>query len=239
MPPQDIAGHRMVADAVSVNIATGESLTLVEEFDRYIDERALDIVQPDAAQIGLTQLVDVARRAEPAGILGRPAFAVVRAVRRGALAGLPDGSQQRADRVPGDGLVRGGLHNGGRDGVLPVGTRRASAGPRSTACCARSTVPGWVSEAFARTHSHRIARGEVIGAGTWAGGEPATEGPRKPRRHCRAVTRSGGGRFGADPVPCGDPPPIRHAAQRGSNCCRFAATPCAARSPALPSPPSR
>ena len=28
MPPQDVAGHRAVADAVDVNVATGESLTL-------------------------------------------------------------------------------------------------------------------------------------------------------------------------------------------------------------------
>ena len=60
----------------------------------------------------------------------RPALAVVGALRRRALAGLPDGPQQRADRVPGDGVVRGGLHDGGRDRVLPVGARRASAGAR-------------------------------------------------------------------------------------------------------------
>lgn len=72
MPPQDVDGHRRLRGRSSVNIATGESLTLAEEFRRFIDDGAVDVVQPDAAQIGVTQLVDVARHARAAGVLCIP-----------------------------------------------------------------------------------------------------------------------------------------------------------------------
>jgi len=72
MPPQDVEGHRRIRGSAAINIATGESLTLAEEFGRFIDAGAVDVVQPDAAQIGITQLVDVARHAEAAGVLCIP-----------------------------------------------------------------------------------------------------------------------------------------------------------------------
>ncbi len=171
MPPQDVAGHRAVAEASNVNIATGESLTLVEEFIRYIDARALDIVQPDAAQLGITQLVDIARYAEPAGILCVPhspwsALCVAAhsqsclTVRNSALIEYPAmasfeaGSSTAAatafyqwdlvDHPPQ--LVEGLL--------LPF------------------DGPGLGLGGFREDALARIARGEVIGAGTWAGGEP-------------------------------------------------------------------
>jgi L-rhamnonate dehydratase len=179
MPPQDIAGHRMVADAVGVNIATGESLTLLEEFDHYIDERALDIVQPDAAQIGLTQLVDVARRAEPAGILAIPhspwsalcvaahsqACLTVRnsaLIEYPAMASFEEGSTTAAATA----FYQWELVE--HPPVLDDGLLRPFDGP------------GLGLGGFREDALQRIARGEVIGAGTWAGGEPATEGPRKP-----------------------------------------------------------
>jgi L-alanine-DL-glutamate epimerase-like enolase superfamily enzyme len=173
MPPQDVAGHKAVADAVQINIATGESLTLAEEFNRFIDERALDIVQPDAAQLGITQLVDIARRAEPAGILCVPhspwsALCVAAhsqtclTVRNSALIEYPamasfeDGSTTAAatsfyqwelvDHPPK--LI---------DGLLQP-----------------FDGPGLGLGGFREDALERIARGEVIGAGTWAGGEPAS-----------------------------------------------------------------
>ena len=56
-----------------MRIASGESLTTVREFRRFIEARALDILQPDVKQMGITQFVDVVRAAEEAGLLVIPA----------------------------------------------------------------------------------------------------------------------------------------------------------------------
>ena len=70
--PLDVEGFAELTAATSVHIATGESLTTTEEFDRFIEPRALDIVQPDAAQMGITQTFQVARDAEAAGMMCVP-----------------------------------------------------------------------------------------------------------------------------------------------------------------------
>ena len=72
MPPYDVEGYAAVTQAVDINIAGGESLTTTYEFERFIARRAVDIVQPDAAQMGITQVYQVARSAEAAGILCIP-----------------------------------------------------------------------------------------------------------------------------------------------------------------------
>src|SRR5579862_2533600 len=56
MLPFDVEGHAAVAAAVDMNISTGESLCAFHEFAAYIDRRAIDIIQPDAMQMGITQL---------------------------------------------------------------------------------------------------------------------------------------------------------------------------------------
>jgi len=171
MPPQDVAGHKAVADAVNVNIATGESLTLIDEFVRYIDARAVDIVQPDAAQIGITQLSEVARRAEAVGILTVPhspwsALCVAAhaqtclTVRSSALIEYP----AMASFEPGSTAAAAtGFYQWELvehppelvDGLLRPSDR-----------------PGLGLGGFRPDALERIARGEVIGAGTWAGAEP-------------------------------------------------------------------
>jgi len=72
MPPQDVYGHASVTQALEINVASGESLSTISEFHRFIDSRAVDIIQPDAAQIGVTTFLDVMRAAEQAGILCVP-----------------------------------------------------------------------------------------------------------------------------------------------------------------------
>ena len=172
MPPQDVAGHRAVADAVDVNIATGESLTRLDEFVHYIDERALDIVQPDAAQIGITQLVDVARHAEAAGILCVP---------HSPWSALCVAAHSQVCLTA-------------RNSTLIEYPAMASFEPGSTTALATgfyqwelvehppelvdgllqpSSRPGLGLGGFRRDALERIARGEVLGAGTWAGTEPA------------------------------------------------------------------
>lgn len=72
MLPYDVDGHAAVAREVDINIATGESLSAYHEFEAYISRRAVDIIQPDAMQMGITQLCRIAQRAEEAGMLCIP-----------------------------------------------------------------------------------------------------------------------------------------------------------------------
>ncbi|MYC81202.1 MAG: hypothetical protein F4X19_03790, partial [Acidobacteria bacterium] len=48
------------------------SLSTTREFQPFIDRRALEVIQRDAAQMGVTQFHYVARRAEEAGLLCIP-----------------------------------------------------------------------------------------------------------------------------------------------------------------------
>lgn len=72
LPPFDVEGHAAVTHALNMKIATGEYLTTTYEFQRFIDQRAVDIVQPDIDQMGVSQVYQVARAAQAAGILCIP-----------------------------------------------------------------------------------------------------------------------------------------------------------------------
>ena len=95
MPPYDVEGYAAVTQAVDINIAGGESLTTTYEFQRFIARHAVDIVQPDAAQMGISQVNQVARSAEAAGILcipHSPWSAMVVAAHLHVLATIPTGA---------------------------------------------------------------------------------------------------------------------------------------------------
>ena len=70
--PYDVDGFEELTLQSPIRIATGESLTTVRDFQPFIERRALDIVQPDAQQMGMSQFARVAERAEEAGILCIP-----------------------------------------------------------------------------------------------------------------------------------------------------------------------
>ena len=72
MPPHDVEGHARVQAGTRTKVATGESLTMTHEFERYIERKAIAIVQPDAGQMGITQAAAVARSADAAGLLCAP-----------------------------------------------------------------------------------------------------------------------------------------------------------------------
>ena len=72
LPPYDFDGYEALTRAACMRIATGEMLCHGYEFDRLIDRRAIDVIQPDAYRIGVTQTLRVARRADEAGILCVP-----------------------------------------------------------------------------------------------------------------------------------------------------------------------
>ncbi len=70
--PADVQGFAELTRSVELRIATGESLTRVGEFSDLIDRRAVDVVQPDAQQMGITQMSRVAHRSEEVGLLCIP-----------------------------------------------------------------------------------------------------------------------------------------------------------------------
>jgi D-galactarolactone cycloisomerase len=70
--PDDVVGFAKLSKAVRIRIASGESLTTTFQFDPIIDTRALDVIQPDAQQMGITQFHQVAKKAEKTGILCVP-----------------------------------------------------------------------------------------------------------------------------------------------------------------------
>ncbi|MCL0099869.1 mandelate racemase/muconate lactonizing enzyme family protein [Dehalococcoidia bacterium] len=66
--PYDVRGFQELTRNSPVKIATGESLTTVGDCKRFIDDRAIDIIQPDIQQMGMSQFLRVARLSEEAGM---------------------------------------------------------------------------------------------------------------------------------------------------------------------------
>ena len=72
LDPYDVDGFAALTESSPIKIATGESLTTVRDFQGFIERRAVDVIQPDAQQIGITQFRRVSESAEEAGILSIP-----------------------------------------------------------------------------------------------------------------------------------------------------------------------
>jgi L-alanine-DL-glutamate epimerase-like enolase superfamily enzyme len=65
MSCEDVDGHRRLADKLEVPIALGESLFGPDEFERYLANGAVDIVQPDVTRVGgLTPFLKIAALVE-------------------------------------------------------------------------------------------------------------------------------------------------------------------------------
>jgi D-galactarolactone cycloisomerase len=72
LPPYDAEGHAALSRAVRTMIASGEMLCHGYEFDRFLNQHAIDVVQPDAYRVGVSEMLRVARRASERGILCVP-----------------------------------------------------------------------------------------------------------------------------------------------------------------------
>ena len=70
--PYDVEGFAVLTREAPIKIATGESLTTVRDFQGFLERRAVDVIQPDAQQTGITQFRRVAQRAQEDGILCIP-----------------------------------------------------------------------------------------------------------------------------------------------------------------------
>ena len=67
--PEDVAGHARLCRALDVPIAVGESLHSPHEFARYVDERAVEVVQIDPiTNGGITASLQALRLADAAGL---------------------------------------------------------------------------------------------------------------------------------------------------------------------------
>ena len=67
--PEDVAGHARLARALEVPIAIGESLHSPHEFQRYVDEQAVEIVQIDPiTNGGITASLKALAMADAAGL---------------------------------------------------------------------------------------------------------------------------------------------------------------------------
>jgi L-alanine-DL-glutamate epimerase-like enolase superfamily enzyme len=67
--PEDVAGHAMLARELAVPIAIGESLHSPHEFHRYVDERAVEVLQIDpVTNGGITASLAALRLADAAGL---------------------------------------------------------------------------------------------------------------------------------------------------------------------------
>jgi L-alanine-DL-glutamate epimerase-like enolase superfamily enzyme len=75
LPPDDVAGHELLARSTSIPIAVGESLYSVGQFAEYVRRGAVGVVQVDVARIGgITPWLKVAHLAEAHNIAVCPHF---------------------------------------------------------------------------------------------------------------------------------------------------------------------
>ena len=72
MPRDLVDAHTRLAAAVEMPISGGEVFTTLEEFRPYIEAKAYDIVQPDAALCGLTEAMRIAEVAYRYGLPTAP-----------------------------------------------------------------------------------------------------------------------------------------------------------------------
>ena len=68
IPRDDIDGYKNLCSAVEMPITGGETFTTLEQFRPYLDQKALDIVQPDAGLCGLTEAMRIAEMAARYGV---------------------------------------------------------------------------------------------------------------------------------------------------------------------------
>lgn len=68
IPSDQIDGYARLCAAVDMPISGGESFTTLEQFRPYLEKKAYDIVQPDAALCGITEATRIAQTAHRYGV---------------------------------------------------------------------------------------------------------------------------------------------------------------------------
>lgn len=71
----DVAGHKLLSDALITPVGTGEMLVSAAEVNRYVENEAVDVLMHDAPRIGgITPFLKVAAQAEQRGMIMAPHF---------------------------------------------------------------------------------------------------------------------------------------------------------------------
>jgi L-alanine-DL-glutamate epimerase-like enolase superfamily enzyme len=94
LPPHDWRGHAQLTEEARIFIASGEMLCHLHEFEQFIQTHAVDVIQPDAYRIGVSQMLRVAQLSNDAGILcvpHSPWSALALAAHVNVLATVPNG----------------------------------------------------------------------------------------------------------------------------------------------------
>jgi D-galactarolactone cycloisomerase len=94
LAPHDAEGHAELSRESRTLIASGEMLCHSYEFDRFLHQHAVDVIQPDAYRVGVSEMLRVARRANERGILcvpHSPWSALALAAHVNVLATVPNG----------------------------------------------------------------------------------------------------------------------------------------------------
>ncbi len=63
LAPDDIAGYRQLSNVSTTPIAAGESDSLLEDFERLMDDGGLDWIQPDPARCGISGMLAIGQAA--------------------------------------------------------------------------------------------------------------------------------------------------------------------------------
>jgi L-alanine-DL-glutamate epimerase-like enolase superfamily enzyme len=74
--PEDVAGHRELRRKSAVPVALGETERTRYQFRPFIEQRAVDILQPDVGRTGITELMRIASLAETWNLLVAPHLSV-------------------------------------------------------------------------------------------------------------------------------------------------------------------
>jgi len=80
LPPEDLAGHRKLVQALDVPIAIGEAMRSIYEFQPWLESESLEITQPDVVRMGLTAARKLAALAEARRIPVAPHVGVCTAI---------------------------------------------------------------------------------------------------------------------------------------------------------------
>lgn len=125
LPKDDFDGYVALNGSLDLKITGGESLTTAEQFRRWIEARAFDVVQPDAGVCGITEVMKIGELAAREGLELIPHSwhnGLMGMANAHAVAALPNASMVEECMVQGPlkwGVIQGGTRV--HDGAINLG----------------------------------------------------------------------------------------------------------------------
>lgn len=78
--PEDVVGHARLARAIKTPLAIGEPLRTVREFEPWLQEKAMQVAQPDIVRCGITGGMEIMKQALAHGLQVAPHIGVCTAI---------------------------------------------------------------------------------------------------------------------------------------------------------------